>query len=242
MGEKINRFEISHLDDPVRLPLEAASIDKLSGEWGHGSWRAAWSDIEFLADRFLRVEREGSAERDLAWHHLLMAVGNFKRSAGTIFPFGAQRRLGDLERLDTSREFAIPALDTTVTCDDERTWPALTKIAGLAVPTATTLLSALWPMDHAIIDRRDIGAAISLAAGDRLRANGLDDARRPDIGWPLYRWFRKTVTLTASGTGRTPVAVERSLYVLDQSVRRKLSKGWAWSDYNAMALACISDE
>lgn len=55
--------------------LGRREVEHLSEAWGNDR---LWRDVLALADRFW--ESEGDLRLD-SWHHLLLAVGNFKRQA-----------------------------------------------------------------------------------------------------------------------------------------------------------------
>ena len=126
--------------------------------------------------------------------------------------------------------------------DNKHTWPNLTHIQGLGVPTATTLLAACWPDSHAIIDRRDMTATIGLNAGTFWSTDGLEHAHLPRRNstisyWQLYSdWFRDTILLTAHKSATRPVQVERALYCLHDLARDALPEDWTCSDYHAEAV------
>jgi hypothetical protein len=195
-----------------------------------------WSDISWLAQDFLGRTLTKSGQATAAWHHLLLVVGNFKRSAGLISPAELPETRDDFE---PPAHFEVPGLSGAIaTRDVADSWRALTQVPGLGVPTATTLLSALWPGYHIIIDIRDGRAAVGISAGAGWNTEDLDSSdlspREPDEAyWKLYEWFRPLVVTTA-GKSVTPAAVERALYILDT---KSLPKGreWTWSQYREHA-------
>jgi hypothetical protein len=119
----------------------------------------------------------------------------------------------------------------------------LERIPGIAKPTATCLLTALWPDSHATMDVRDRRAAIGLHVG-RLshREMRLDTAWIPSDQWWFYDWFRRTVPLTAAAAECEPVVVERALYVLGVAVARDLGAEWhgKWSEYRRVAVTQVN--
>jgi hypothetical protein len=126
--------------------------------------------------------------------------------------------------------------------EEPATCPRLAESPGLGVPTATTVLSALWPSRHVIIHAGDTRAVLGLGAGTLWDVEGLDDAEFPGIStgdryWALYQeWFRPTILATA-GAGR-PLDVEKALFHLDELTMPGLpaDRQWTWSAYRDEAL------
>ena len=236
------RIPLSRLGEPSKLPITPEQVLSLANEWASDfEWEEGWGDVKLLAKIFLFTpEDDPMAFR--AWHHLLLSVGNFKRSTGPIIPCRLPRPTEPLmdERPDRIRIPGAVAEFSVVVSGDRSTWPHLTSIDGLAVPTATTLLAALWPQQHIIIDRRDLTAAVGLGAGTRWMLDNLNEAYLPrrdshDRYWAVYaEWFRDTVLATAEDSV-TPGQVERALYRLDRRTQRALPNGWKWSQYRAEA-------
>ena len=76
------------------LPLTSAQVTKLADQWGgeqRAHWLQAWSDIVILARRFMEYHPDHGPSAAMAWHHLLMAAGNFKRSRRIHHPCGTRR-------------------------------------------------------------------------------------------------------------------------------------------------------
>jgi hypothetical protein len=222
------------------LDLRRKQILTLAANWGDSKkedWDLAWRDLKCLAARFLGSKSPNESAIRSTWHHLLLAAGNFKRSGGLILPL-SEALDSEPERSGLSQEFAIPGESATqrrVACRDAASWSHLTNLEGLGVPTATTVLSALWPDDHAIIDRRDTTAATALGAPqlwDRLDyAKPTDNLSHTEY-WRLYGWFRRAVLATAKREGCKPVCVERALFVLDRHTKTRL-RGGSWEEYRA---------
>jgi hypothetical protein len=168
-----------------------------------------------------------------------MAVGNFKRSAGHIFPEGLP---DPSPGFVAPPNFVIPGLPRSIVVrDTPASWRNLTEVSGLGVPTATTLLSALWPGYHVIIDIRASRAAVGVTAGARWDTTNRDHCALPlrnskEEYWTFYGWYRPIVVASTSRRVQ-PVQVERALYVLDGRTMRRLPSGrdWTWSDYRAMS-------
>ena len=208
------------------VPLSAPQLNKANKHFAD-KWVGMWSDILWLAEEFA-ASQPGSVEATRAWHHLLMAVGNFKRSAGNIAP----APLPPPRNVQAPHQLTIPGLNGNVLDrGDPDTWRQLKEIPGLGqgVPTASTVLSALWPGNHVIIDRRVVASAIGLNWGGSAPAG----SSLPHRTWTLYEKYRSVVLAAAKRTGRQPVEVERALYVLDARVMAGLKGSWSWRDYEA---------
>ena len=206
----------------------------------HQPKRQAWADIEALAAEFLACDSSDAKTASRAWHHLLLAVGNFKRRGGLILPptLSAMR----LVQAESCRIPGAPQAIALLSCEDQATWARLTDTLGVGVPTATTLLSALFPCSHVIIDTRATRAAIGVGVGARWDVTGLNDHELPDVAkrasyWQLYtEWYRPLVLATADALGCEPVSVERALYCLDELTMKQLrGTNWFWTDYRPVA-------
>jgi hypothetical protein len=57
--------------------LDSDSVRRLAAAWDDGG---CWKDLAWRADQFWSSAPNEAA---LMWHHLLLAVGNFKRQGGT---------------------------------------------------------------------------------------------------------------------------------------------------------------
>ena len=238
------------------LSLKPDQIEKLAGRWNRSEQLAlSWTDIEILARRFLAAESDDGNATD-EWHHLLMTVGNFKRRSGLISPGHlTQEAQDDLVHRPDRITIQGTRGQAMVECSNPASWRNLTeKIPGLSVPTATTLLSALWPDYHVIIDWNDRDAAVGLDAAPLLRAQGLDrgwfNGGRPserEPYWELYDWFRQVVADTASSLTEAairirPRDVERALFVLGrETLTFRRGPDWTWSGYHELLKNMLDD-
>lgn len=184
--------------------------------------RQLWGDIELLADQFW-----ASGCDPLRGHHLLMAVGNFKRQAiirfddplpTTTVKVGVER---DLDRCEIGGRVLIR--------DGHDSWEKFCGtnggVSGFGVATTTTLLSALWPRHHVIIDQRALRAFIGLrlAQGWECLLPGaglpsptsLVEARWGDYHSEGDSSYLKQI-LAAHDDTLAPVEVERALFELDK--------------------------
>lgn len=205
--------------------LTPARVIALAGTWDDGG---LWADVCWLAERCWK--NDDAEPLTLRWHHLVLAVGNFKRQSGRRLRPG---RISDLSnaKVFAAEKFVLPS-GLEIHRDNEESWRQLEiGLPGAALATTTTLLAALWPDDHFIFDWRVEAAANAL----RLRA-GLSTTSRPE----LEMSGRKRVASTFSDYSMVRRWVqtiedcpmqsrERALYRLSQSV--STVRGRSWSAY-----------
>jgi len=216
------------LANSVHLALTRKQILKLDSRWNEsrgGLHLRLWTDIELLAGHFWFVSGQGGPGEAFAWDHLLLAVGNFKRGRRSIEPI--QGGLTGVTVGAPQDTLQIPSIDVTVNRLTLVTWQQLEQLTGIKAPTATTLLSALWPGEHVILDRRDLRAAVALLAFQGHAIAGPHDPATTT--WDEYAWFLRVVRNTATARRVQPVQVERALYVLYGNV--DFRKGETWAAY-----------
>lgn len=211
--------------------LTADSIGHLACEWDDGG---RWADVMWLADRCWTADEDLRREH---WHHLVLAVGNFKRRPGQRL-LSAALSTGRRPSAQAVRQpiFEVPGdgarLD--VAADRVESWKALqSALPGAGTATTTTLLAALWPSLHFVYDKRVQAAANGL----RLHADlpAMYDAESSSVvsvSWTGYARVRSWVEATATAAGQELAAVERALYILDQHVADRQS-GRSWPEYGA---------
>lgn len=249
-GEHLEDFEpggatqipLDRLRAVTELPLSPNAITALSAAWGGENAVRAWSDIEWVAQQFMNRASSHQVDATITWHHLVVAVGNFKRSTGRNYPANLPLPSPGFQAQD---KFTIPAHSLDVYAGATESWRHLTDaVYGFDVPTATALLSAVWPGQHVIIDRRDTVAAVGLTT-TQWNSEGYEDAKLPprkpySAYWDLYEWLLPLIRAAAIGVA--PVNVERALYVLDIKVRKNLPpKGnWKWRQYAELASGLVA--
>jgi hypothetical protein len=164
----------------------------------------------------------------------LLAVGNFKRQGGVIL-----YRTGD----DAAQPELVPSTIEIpevgrLLAEEEAPWESWERLRkslhGIAIPTASTLLAALWPERHAIVDRLALTTAVGLAGrlGSWSGPVSSDGARQSGYPkdwlklWSHYAWYREVVLSTAHEENREVLKVERALYRLGQDVDTRIARPW----------------
>ena len=213
---------------PLRL-----SADQV-GRWADAfSDRGLWDDVLVLS-QILWDQAEGSHEQWTAFHHLLMAVGNFKREGGRRIHAPRLRLRGGVPPSPSPGPHLRLQRDDFVDTLGPDDGPQLEHaVRGLGLVSATAVLSALWPSQHAIMDVRAHNAAIALSdspsewlAAFEISQGSHDEA---PMDWRAYEHYRDALSQTAARTGCSLTPVERTLYLLDQKVVK--TNPMAWVDY-----------
>lgn len=205
-------------DDPTDdLQISSDVVDAWASDW---EWDDLSKDMLWLASHFWATLSDGSNDAGMAWHHLVLAVGNFKRQT----PIQGI----SLARSDSTAKprasFPVPGRELTLAKADSESWSKLeADVRGFGVPTVSTLLSVLWPDFHVVIDRFAFRSAVALrASADLVSRQGRKGEIRPDdtedlsdqVTWLDYDDYRRWVSCTADAIGRSIVMVERTLYRL----------------------------
>jgi hypothetical protein len=120
-----------------------------------------------------------------------------------------------------------------VICDDAGSWTRLQQsLDGAAAATTTTILAALWPDSHHILDWRVLAAVTGLgivAGGDENL--GLAEAGSRTQLQPTLEQYAQVRALLARAANRIGVPVttlERALYLMSTVVQ---GKGMTWAEY-----------
>lgn len=132
-------------------------------------------------------------DRALAWHHLVMAAGNFKRQT-PIFTFGIGGSAAADRPASHRRLTFEEGTGTTLECETREPWATL-RGAGIDIATATTLLAALWPHRHAIMDDRTRRCSVALIGHsqnwERVPLTNPDSTDEVvSESWDTYHWYR----------------------------------------------------
>jgi hypothetical protein len=165
------------------IGIDCDVLEKLGEDWGDDG---LWDDILWLADRAWGATHE--VERRVTWHHLVMAVGNFKRQTNRrLHP----ARLWEAKLTHAPRPtiFRVPDSERgfDLGIDDASSWRQLQILMrGAAAPTVTTLLASLWPEEHHILDWRVLAASAALTLGGPddlwVSEDGYAEAAHPRTG------------------------------------------------------------
>lgn len=214
------------------VPVERIRL--LGDSWSDGG---LWDDIAWLALR--TWEAPDDEERRLRWHHLVMAVGNFKRQGGrrlrpvqlaSVLAFGSASRRDQIH---------IPG-GPMVACEDLASWKELERsLHGAAAATTTALLAALWPTRHYVLDWRVLAVVAGLDAVDGSNLGLVEPESRRSImpTLDIYCKVRRLLIRLAVDADLPVSTVERALYVISRGVR---GKGMTWTEYGS-ALRSVHD-
>jgi hypothetical protein len=191
------------------------------------AYEALWKDVQAAADR---VHLSRGTDRSWAWHHLLLAVGNFKSQMPLFAAQLPPALAGEHPDRGEILEVQVPGGRLTLRLRDPATWRELSeRMRGLAVPRTTAVLSALWPGHHLIADWRALSAAAALAGVRNGWAHAPVEPQRTDqlpVNWETYSWYRQTALECANREGAQLIQVERALYTLGNAM-----PGATWAVY-----------
>jgi len=210
--------------------VAAVDISRWASRWND---TGLWSDVLLLADRVWGAS--AADERVLAWHHLLMAVGNFKRQGGRrIMPavdLPPARPVSRTQTFDTPTGMAVNVEALT-------DWQRLqASLVGIATPTCTTLLAALWPGDHFVFDWR-----VRAVASGVLRTNGfaacpsIEAAGQRQPG-PVTMEDYHYVRAGLRSSDLDLVTSERAFYEISRAMTPV--RGRTWEAYGAAVLEML---
>lgn len=231
--------------EQLALPLSQSQVLAAADRWGINPPRnhrrdekrqellCQWNAIETIATDIWSTRTDDEKRLRRLWVMLTWAVGNFKRQGGTVIsPLPVPWSLAPLGgRFYRRADLSIPVGDGRVlTLTVNGTTAELRGTSGLAsVPTGSTLLSALWPDEHAIFDSRDFRAAVGLLAYQGVPIVDPDSTARlsgPD--WDEYRWFRRLIKHEAVRLDLPVQALERALYVVSGLKPARSAVGMSW--------------
>lgn len=227
----------------ARLPLTTTQVKGAAAIWVKKRQRLCqWAAIQaFAADLWNVPQTDADALRRL-WVVLLYAIGNFKRQGNTVIsPLQPPWRLAHgsplavLPRSDLS--IPLTSGGTITLSRDTGIAPLPRGVSGFeSVPTGSTLLAALWPTAHVIMDKRDYQSTVALMAhadAGVIAPNSQASLCLPP-SWGEYRWFRCLIRSEASRLGVEMFELERALFV---AFALCTSAGMTWAGWGGALLA-----
>jgi hypothetical protein len=225
------------------LGVPAERIRSFGSMWSDGG---LWDDILWLADRAWTAADDD--ERRIRWHHLVMAVGNFKRQNGRrlrparVSPAGITASATDTPPAARPDRFCVPQ-GPEVIRDDAGSWGQLEQsLGGAAAATTTTILAALWPDSHHILDWRVLAAVTGL--GIFAGSDGNLDLPAADSTLSLhptldhYARVRALLTRLGDQAGLPVATLERAFYLMSRAVH---GKGMTWAEYGKALAVAVPD-
>jgi hypothetical protein len=132
-----------------------------------------------------------------------------------------------------SSEFHMPGTGLVLSRDDAGSWDLQGKLRGAGAPTTTTLLAALWPQDHHILDWRVLAAAVALTLDDPQLGHNIkaDTCSTVVPSIAQYEWVRQLLIEVSKEVELPLVTVERALYGLTKKKQVGVENGRSWADY-----------
>ena len=216
-----NYLQMIQSEIPGLTPPRATA---LAGSWDDGG---LWEDVLWLSQQFWGAN--DTDEALLAWHHLVLAVGNFKRQTGRRL---RPSRLNNIPQAAAARRDRLSSPSgLRVERDSQQSWEGLeSELVGAGLATTTTLLAALWPDEHFVFDWRVQAAADALRIHAGLKPSRttqleIEGGKRSvaDLGdYAIVRSWLQSIDCTL-------VVLERALYRLSQRV--PTVSGRSWPDY-----------
>lgn len=219
------------------LGVPVARIRSFGDTWSDGG---LWDDILLLAELVWTAPNDD--ERRLRWHHLVMAIGNFKRQSGRrLRParISPAQTTAPAARAD---RFCVPG-GPEVIRDDAGSWKQLEKsLRGAATATTTTILATLWPDSHHILDWRVLAAVTGLGilvGGDNdLRLAAADSRIQLQPTLEHYAPVRTLMIKLTEQAGLHVTTLERALYLMSRAVP---GNGMTWAEYGRALAAAVPD-
>jgi hypothetical protein len=210
---------------PEKIRILNAQIEESS------SFVVDWQNTRWAADLFWKSqEGDDTHRKQETWHHLVMSVGNFKRQAPISLlraTVEASIEVNELSRPESCKiviiDYEGKEMHVTLHREQPETWSKLEGVRGLQTATITTLLSAIWPGEHIVLDIRDLKAAYGLCLDKPVEQGfiSLSKNRDPLRTLKEYVWLRNEVKSLCTSSefiaeSISVVEVERALYRLDQ--------------------------
>jgi hypothetical protein len=209
------------------LGIPSDRIRALGETWSDGG---LWDDILYLAE--LAWEAADEPGRRMRWHHLVMATGNFKRQNGRRLRPSRLSPADDLTLTTRKAQFSGPD-NLEIRRDDVGSWRHLqSSLDGAGTATTTTILAALWPDHHHILDWRVLAtvAGLGVIVGSENDLGLVTPAGRDQLEPDLNRYSRvRKLLIRQSREANVPLrTAERALYLMSKAVN---GKGMTWAEY-----------
>lgn len=211
----------------VNLGLTPRSASQIRQSASQYRLNDRWCEAVQLGGELLDASSE--QERRRAWALLLYAVGNIKRSAANLHPPAFVEQAPALA--DRSPSFPCPTRTGEIQVDRDslETWRRMEKEThGLGVATSTTVLAALWPHHHAILDRYTLWGVAALRCISGEVENEVDPDATDGGGlptWSRYGSWRDSMLTTASRLDVRLWELERAIW-LEYKALEPTGKTW----------------
>lgn len=248
---------------PIRPLLTADEIDRIVRGFGE-RYKLMWDAVRVVAQQ-LGAEHDDEGRRRWLWHQLLLETGNFKHQAPILAPPITQSPLKEEDVRTPIKVWSFASTDVQsrtyaevplcLSSRDPESWLKLISTTGIQAATASTILAALWPSSHVIIDRLAFPVAIALSGlrhgwpvigvgplGGAWPENVAEDSRVTyPVNLKFYPWYRAAVVNTAIDQQRQPVEVERCLYLIGAERAKKARTQRALSKATEAGLNVIGE-
>jgi hypothetical protein len=206
------------------LGIDCERLMELGSDW---SDRGLWNDVLWLSLRAWEATDE--AQRRDRWHHLLMAVGNFKRQRGRRLHPPSVAPVDELTFAPRRADpFDVPGVGP-IGPENLDGWLNL-GVDGVGDATLTTLLAALWPDRHHILDWRVLAAASALTLGSSNDFGFVSGGSSEHIDPDVRRHYLAVRALLREVVDEceclTLTTLERALYRLTQQVGAQEDRTW----------------
>jgi hypothetical protein len=232
-GHRDQELREGPTEDSDPLPgFTASRARKLATEWDD---EGLWADVASLGEQFWAAS--DAVDRAVRWHHVVLAVGNFKRPrARWLSPGRLEKLPGQQPKVASS--FETPA-GLRVDRDDRLSWESLrSSLAGADVSTTASLLAALWPNQHFVFDWRVRAAASGLRLAVGLEpcpgvAPSIAGGESSPLDFDDYVLVRGWL----QALDRPLVVSQRALYCLSQKAGSEPSR--PWSEYSQVLVSIL---
>jgi hypothetical protein len=226
------------VDGSDPLPgFTASRARKLAAAWDD---EGLWDDVAWLGEHFWAAG--DPVNRAVRWHHLVLAVGNFKRPrARWLVPCRLDGIPG--QQPSVASFFETPA-GLRVDRDDRASWESLRAgLGGADVSTTAYLLAALWPSHHFAFDWRVRAAASGLRLAAKLEpCPGVKPSITPGEACPLDFNDYTLVRGWLQALDIPLIVSQRALFCLSHKAGSEPSRPWSeYAQELVSILECVDD-